>query len=89
MITHAPDTQPGEILHMPADRKEREKHRKAGEQMVADKARHVTYQAAIRQMNQPAGPVERWVNWFFVLVAVAGGFLSLYFIAHQVWIWAQ
>lgn len=80
---------PDNLLPMPASRSEREKHRKAGELMVADKARHVVTARAIAQMNQPAGPAERFMNRFFVLVAVAGACVSLYFVWHQVSIWAQ
>lgn len=77
------------LLPMPANPKDREKHRAAGELMIENKARWLVYARAIEQMNAPESPGERLLNRFFTLVAIAGGIAALYFIAHQVAVWAQ
>lgn len=80
---------PDNLISMPATPAEREKHRKAGELMVADKARWLVTQRAVQLWQQPPTPAEAALNAFFVMVAIAGGIAALYFIAHQVAVWAQ
>lgn len=77
------------ILQMPATRSEREKHRRAGELMIADKARWLVTARAIEQWNKPGTPLEQALDKFFVCVALAGGGAAIYFLWHQVTIWAQ
>lgn len=90
-------TPPHNILAMPADPNDREKHRRAGELIaltrdpyaVADKARHVVVARAIQQMNQPESRAEEMMNAVFTGVAIFGAIAALFFVAHQVSVWAQ
>lgn len=77
------------IIPMPVKPSERERHAGMGELIMADKARHVVYARAIEQWKQPGTPLQQAVDKFFVVVAIAGGCAGLYFIAHQVAVWAQ